>query len=171
MEEETNIVPPTEEKTEISPPPAEETEAAPPAEASAAGPAAEALPSAPEAEEAAAPDRPSPPVKERTGNSALGALGAFAGACIGALPYVLVGVYLSILSGWLCFLIAFCAAKGYDLAGGRRGVVRTLITAVLSTAAVFVATYCMHVLSIMRAFTETGWEAPASFKCFRRPGS
>ena len=90
---------------------------------------------------------------------------------IGALPYVLVGVYLSILSGWLCFLIAFCAAKGYDLAGGRRGVVRTLITAVLSTAAVFVATYCMHVLSIMRAFTETGWEAPASFKCFRRPGS
>ena len=83
---------------------------------------------------------------------------------IGALPYVLVGVYLSILSGWLCFLIAFCAAKGYDLAGGRRGVVRTLITAVLSTAAVFVATYCMHVLSIMRAFTETGWEAPGFFQ-------
>ncbi len=164
MEEETKIVPPPEEKTEISPPPEEVTEAAPPAEASAAGPAAEALPSAPEAEEAAAPDRPSPPVRERTGNSALGALGAFAGACIGALPYVLVGVYFSILSGWLCFLIAFCAAKGYDLAGGRRGVVRTLITAVLSTAAVFVATYCMHVLSIMRAFTETGWEVPGFFQ-------
>ncbi len=77
---------------------------------------------------------------------------------------MLVGVYFSILSGWLCFLIAFCAAKGYDLAGGRRGVVRTLITAVLSTAAVFVATYCMHVLSIMRAFTETGWEVPGFFQ-------
>lgn len=42
--------------------------------------------------------------------------------------------------------------------------VRTLITAVLSTAAVFVATYCMHVLSIMRAFTETGWEVPGFFQ-------
>ena len=83
MEEETKIVPPPEEKTEISPPPEEETEAAPPAEASTAGPAAEALPSAPEAEEAAVPDRPSPPVKVRTGSPALGALGAFAGACIG----------------------------------------------------------------------------------------
>lgn len=50
------------------------------------------------------------------------------------------------------------------LPGGRRGVVRTLITAVLSTAAVFVATYCMHVLSIMRAFTETGWEVPGFFQ-------
>lgn len=163
MEEETKIVPPPEEKTEISPPPEEETEAAPLAEASTAGPAAEALPSAPASEEAAATDRPSPPVKVRTGSPALGALGAFAGACIGALPYVLVGVYLSILSGWLCFLIAFCAAKGYDLAGGRRGVVRTLITAVLSTAAVFVP-LCA------RSRRRAGW-CRASFKCFRRPGS
>lgn len=80
MEEETKIVPPPEEKTEISPPPEEETEAAPRPEASAAGPAARSPPVRACGRGGAAPDRPSPPVKERTGNSALGALGAFAGA-------------------------------------------------------------------------------------------
>lgn len=48
----------------------------------------------------------SPPAAapKRKGSAALGALGAFAGACIGAVPYVLIGAYFGILSGWLCLL-------------------------------------------------------------------
>ena len=107
----------------------------------------------------------SPPAAapKRKGSAALGALGAFAGACIGAVPYVLIGAYFGILSGWLCFIIAFCAAKGYDLAGGKPGGLRLLVAGVLSTAAVFVATYCMYVLSVMRELSQLGWEVPGFF--------
>ncbi len=59
--------------------------------------------------------------EETSGSYGTGALGAFLGALLGAVPTLATG-YFGFVSGWLALLIPFAARKGYRLLhGARRG--------------------------------------------------
>ena len=56
---------------------------------------------------------------ESEGSYVTGAIGALLGGAVGALPTVLLVVFLNIISGWLCALIPLCAYYGYKLFRGK----------------------------------------------------
>lgn len=66
------------------------------------------------------PETPSGgPSAEGAANYVVGALGAFLGAVVGALPTLLTGLF-GFVSGWLALLIPFGARKGYQMFHGPR---------------------------------------------------
>lgn len=78
---------------------------------------------------------------EKEGNYLLGALGAFLGAVVGAVPWAIAGTF-GWFVGWLGYLIALAATKGYDLLKGRQGkgrpgiiIAASVVGAILGTLA------------------------------------
>lgn len=66
------------------------------------------------------------PKKEKPRNPALGAVGAFVGALIGAAVIVILG-QIGIVAAFAGLVLAVCTVKGYELLGGKLNVVGVII--------------------------------------------
>jgi len=74
--------------------------------------------------------------KRRRAHPVRAAIGAFIGAMIGAVVWAIVGAF-GYIASIVGVLIAFLAAKGYDLCGGRNGAGKILVLILLIVLAVF----------------------------------
>jgi len=86
-------------------------------------------------------------LQEKKGNLLLGLVGAILGALVGAIPWAIVS-YFGWFVAWLGFLIGFCAAKGYDLLGGRQGKVKAFIIIVATIIGVAFGQIASDVIAI-----------------------
>lgn len=73
--------------------------------------------------------------EEKQGNLLTGILGAFLGALIGTIAWVLVGVW-----GYVASIVAFLAGKGYDLLHGRPGKAKVITIIVMLILSICVGT-------------------------------
>ena len=88
-------------------------------------------------------------------NYGRGALGAFLGALVGAIPWVIVYLW-GFFVGWLGFLIGWCAKKGYELLGGKVGRAKVWIVAVFSVGIVLLAQFVSYVIAVWQACNDMG---------------
>ena len=78
---------------------------------------------------------------EMNGSYGLGILGAFLGGLLGAVPTILLLVFLNVISAWLCALIPLAAYYGYKLLGGKMGKATPFVVIVMSVLIVPLVSY------------------------------
>lgn len=88
-------------------------------------------------------------LKDRKETYLKGTIGAFLGALVGTIPWILLGGF-GWIAGWLGFVITLAAAKGYDLFWGKQEKGRLLIIIAMSVAAEFFAVAGAEVFSVGR---------------------
>ncbi|MDL2293709.1 hypothetical protein LJC60_03660 [Ruminococcaceae bacterium OttesenSCG-928-D13] len=90
-------------------------------------------------------------LNEATGSYGTGVIGAVLGGVVGALPTVLLIVFLNVISAWLCALIPLGAYFGYKLLRGRlSGPVPLLSVILVSLLMVPVTEYLSYAFIFLR---------------------
>ncbi|MGL4773371.1 MAG: hypothetical protein ACRC2K_07390 [Clostridium sp.] len=91
--------------------------------------------------------------KEKNSNIATGIVGALIGSLIGVALWVIIYSlgYIAAICG---FVLAVCAIKGYELLGGKLNKVGIIITAIITIAMVYVATYLSYGFEIYNTFKD-----------------
>ena len=97
---------------------------------------------------------------QREGSVLRGVLGAFLGACVGAIPWLLVSAFTSFYVGWLGFLIAWASVFGYKKLKGRKSYVLAMLSVVLSSVAALVLAEFGGWMVVL--CTDPEWQADAA---------
>lgn len=106
------------------------------------------------------PSRPNPEAPETNGSYIMGIIGAFAGALVGALPWVFLSISKLYFIGWLGLLSGWLSCWGYRKLGGRRAARFATATVILSTV---IALEVVSFSAIMyNLCTDPGWKADAA---------
>ena len=105
-----------------------------------------------------------PPQEEQPqreeGSALLGFLGAFLGACVGAIPWFLVSTFTNFYVGWLGFLVAWASVFGYQKLKGRKSYGFAMVAVVGSSLiALVLAEFGGWMFMLC---TDPGWQADAA---------
>lgn len=96
-----------------------------------------------------------PPREQKKGNYFLGFLGAFAGAIIGTIPWIIIG-RLNFIASIAGVAIAFCSIKGYEFMGGKKTPSAAVVISMFCVVALFFANYIDYCISFYEAFKDMG---------------
>lgn len=94
-------------------------------------------------------------MKEKN-NYVLATFGAFIGACIATIPWILVYIYGNMMFSALAIIIAFVALKGYQLFKGKQTKYLPIIITVVSLLSVSIATLLVIPLALL---SKQGYDA------------
>lgn len=95
---------------------------------------------------------------ENKGSVLFGAIGAFLGALVGMLPWMLVDL-AGYFSAWLGILAATCSKFGYDLFKGKNTVAKSIAVAVSTVIAVIIESFFSYTVLIVNDFSCSFAEA------------
>lgn len=92
-------------------------------------------------------------IKLKKGNMITGIVGAFLGALLGSVIWILIAQlgYISAIGG---IAIAVCAFKGYEMFGGKLNVTGIIICCVIVIATIYFATHMSYAIEVYNVFSE-----------------
>lgn len=89
-------------------------------------------------------------------NYGKGALGAFVGGALGAVVWILIGVFLNFISGWVAFLISFLAGLGYDKMKGKQNNMKILVSSLVTLFYVVLSMFLIYVILVAKEMAASG---------------
>lgn len=95
---------------------------------------------------------------ENKGSILFGFIGAFIGALVGIIPWMLVDI-AGYFSAWLGLLAATCSKFGYEKLKGKNTYFKSIAVAISTVIAVIIETLTVYTLQIMDAFSCDFMEA------------
>lgn len=87
-----------------------------------------------------------------------GILGALGLGAIGAVVWIVVGVFLNIVSGWIAALIAFLAGFGYEKMKGKPNNVKIIVSAGVTLFYIVLSMFLIYVFIVLREMNNYGLE-------------
>lgn len=83
-------------------------------------------------------------------------VGALIGGALGAVVWILIGVFLNVVSGWVAFLISFLAGLGYDKMKGKQNNMKILVAAVVTLFYVVLSMFLIYVIIVAKEMAANG---------------